>query len=114
MEISGENYSISYDPTTATVTCQGSLRLFGTEGYEPIVKLFSDVAQAKLPNITLDLRNLQFLNSSGINVVSKFVITVRNEQSSQLTVKGSKTFPWQEKSLQNLKRLMPTLALEIV
>jgi len=33
MEIHGEDYSIIYDPTTATLTCQGLLRLYGVEGY---------------------------------------------------------------------------------
>ena len=63
--------------------------------------------------ITLQLKNLQFLNSSGINTLSKFVIRVRNEKQSEVLVQGTEKFPWQSKSLRNLQRLMPELRLEI-
>ena len=63
--------------------------------------------------MTLDLRQLQFLNSSGINALSKFILHVRNQKVSQVLVQGSARFPWQEKSLINLQRLLPTLKLEI-
>ncbi|NET54260.1 MAG: hypothetical protein F6K09_38340, partial [Merismopedia sp. SIO2A8] len=61
--------------------------------------------------ITLDLKKLEFLNSSGISMLSKFVINVRKKNASQIQVKGSTSIPWQSKSLKNLKRLMPKLEL---
>lgn len=113
MEIQGENYSVIYDNSTATITCSGTLRLYGKDGYQPIVDLLDQVADEKPEMITLDLRDLQFLNSAGINTFSKFVIRVRNDQVSGISVKGSAQFPWQAKSLKNLQRLMPSLSLEI-
>lgn len=113
MEISGEDYRVTYDPATITITCEGILRLYGVTGYALIVKLLNDVADQKPEKITLNLQKLQFLNSSGINAFSKFVIKVRNHQASQLIVRGSSQFPWQSKSLRNLQRLMPELQVEI-
>ncbi|HEY9649676.1 MAG TPA: hypothetical protein V6C95_03365 [Coleofasciculaceae cyanobacterium] len=113
MEIKTEDYSICYDPITAIVICQGSLRLNGIDEYEPIVKLLNDLADREPATITLNLRKLEFLNSSGINVLSKFVIKVRQKQTIEMVVQGSKTIPWQGKSLKNLQRLMPSLQLEL-
>jgi len=113
MEIKGENYCISYDPDTAIVQCEGSLRLYGATGYSSIVELLNHVSDQAPEVITLDLKKLQFLNSSGINAVSKFVIRVRNQKNSRLIVHGTMDFPWQSKSLKNLQRLMPELVLEL-
>jgi hypothetical protein len=113
MEIKARDYNISYDSGTETVNCQGSLRLNGMEEYAPIVQLLNDIADRDPPTLTLDLRNLEFLNSSGINVISKFVIKVRQKGTIQMIVQGSKTIPWQGKSLKNLQRLMPKLKLEL-
>ena len=60
------------------------------------------------------MRELQFLNSSGINTLSKFILQVRKHNVSQVVVQGSARFPWQEKSLKNLQRLLPALQLDIV
>ena len=113
MEIQANDYRIGYDLAEATVTCQGSLRLSGMEEYEPIIQFLNDVAETEPPQIVLDLRQLQFLNSSGINMLSKFAIKVRQKGNIQMLIKGSKQIPWQGKSLRNLVRLMPTLQLEL-
>jgi hypothetical protein len=113
MEVNGENYRVAYDSATATITCQGSLRLYGATGYASVVELLNTAADQKPPILTLNLEELQFLNSSGINAFSKFVIRVRNHKASQLVVRGTQQFPWQSKSLRNLQRLMPDLKLEL-
>lgn len=113
MEIKTESYCINYDSDTATVNCQGSLRLSGMEEYAPIVQLLNSVTESEPPTITLNLRKLAFLNSSGINMLSKFVIEVRQKKNIQMVVKGSQEIPWQGKSLKNLQRLMPSLQLEL-
>lgn len=112
MEIKSGEYNILYDPDTETVICQGSLRLSGMEEYAPIVQLLNHLADSEPRKITLNLRSLEFLNSSGINVISKFVIKVRQKGTIQMIVQGSQTIPWQGKSLKNLQRLMPSLQLE--
>ena len=112
MEIHGDNYDIHFDPQTATLTCSGSLRLYGPLEYAPILDLLGRVIEGKPAAITLHLKGLKFLNSSGINTFSKFVIRVRDQRASGLIVRGSSEFAWQSKSLTNLQRLMPGLALE--
>ncbi len=113
MEIKTKDYTMEYDRATQTVTCSGSFRLSQMEEYAPIVDLLNEVADSSPNTITLDLRQLEFLNSSGINIFSKFVIKVRQQKNIQIVVKGSKQIPWQGKSLKNLQRLMPSLHLEL-
>ncbi len=113
MEIKHENYQVTYDPTTTTITCQGSFRLRGSAEYAPIIDLLNKAADAKPETITLDVCGLQFLNSSGINTLSKFVIYVRKNKTCQVMILGSSQSPWQQKSLKNFQRLLPGLQLEI-
>ncbi len=112
MDIQGDNYNVSYDPSTATIICSGSLHLYGNSGYEAIVELFDNVVDQSPNNIILDVKELRLLNSSGINVIFKFVINVRNKGASKIIVIGSEQFAWQKKTLKNLQKLMPDLELE--
>lgn len=111
MEIKTEDYGVRYTPGTQVVLCWGTLRLTGTADYAPIATLLDQVLASQPSEVTLDLRELKFLNTSGINVLSKFVIKVRQQESVQLTIQGSSTNPWQGRSLKNLQRLMPALQL---
>jgi len=112
-EISNENYCVDSDLGSNTITFKGSLRLSGMEEYNPIINLLNEVASQTPPSLTIDLKSLEFLNSSGISMLSKFVINIRKENTIQLVIKGSNSIPWQSKSLKNLQRLMPSLTLEL-
>jgi len=113
VELSHANYHVTYDPSTATITCQGSFRLQGNAEYDPILQMLTEAADARPTTLTLDVRALQFLNSSGIDMLSKFVLQVRKHHVSQVVIKGSSQFPWQLKSLKNFQRLLAGLQLEI-
>ncbi len=113
MEIRGEDYNVTYDPDSVVVVFRGALRLRGVEEYAPIVELLDDIIAATPETSAMDLRELRFLNSSGINVLFRFVIQMREQGITHLTVIGSTLVPWQGKSLKNLQRLMPTLQLEM-
>lgn len=113
MEIKTENYKIVYDEVSHSIIFDGSLRLNGTAEYAPITELLDNVAQQEPEKIILDLKELNFLNSSGISILSKFVISIRRRKNIQMVVIGAKKNPWQGKSLKNLQRLMPSLKLEM-
>lgn len=112
--IKADDYSIVYDADEAMITCQGSLLLSGTEEYAPILNLLSDAADNETHTLTIDIRQLEFLNSSGINTMTKFVINVRNNKKDlKLTALGYEDTPWQVRLLKNLQRLMPDLVLHL-
>lgn len=113
VNVQGPDYEVVCDPTTATVTFHGRLRLRGVTEYAPIVYLLNELAEQKTASMTLDFRELQFLNSSGLDMLLKFIIRVRKLKVSQVTVFLTERYPWQQKSLKNLQRLMPSMTLEI-
>ncbi len=113
MEIKAEEYTIQYIAETGEINCQGSLLLSGTEEYAPILNLMLEAAEEQAEHLTLKVTELEFLNSSGINTMTKFVINVRNRKSLALTVVGLDGTPWQVRLLKNLQRLMPSLQLQM-
>lgn len=112
-EIQGETYSVQYEAESTTVIFQGKLALPGSRDYSPINDLLQQIAARSPEVITLDLKKLSFLNSSGISMLSKFVLGLRKRQGIQLVVWGSSEMPWQSKSLRNLQKFLPSLQLEI-
>lgn len=76
MEIQSENYHIDYDPQTMVINFRGSFRLNGMKDYGPIIEFLNKVAAEEPPLIILDLQKLEFLNSSGISMLSRFIINV--------------------------------------
>lgn len=113
MEVKGENYNVWYDNGNSAVNFSGTLRLTGMKDYAPILDLLNNIAEKQPGQIILNLQQLEFLNSSGISMLSKFIIGMRKRKSSQMIILASQDIPWQGKSLKNLQRLLPTLKLEI-
>lgn len=107
--LTGEGYVVLRDASEGVVALKGVLRLNGMAEYAPIVDALAAAAAGGRP-LTIDLTELEFLNSSGIAMMSRFVIESRNASAS-LRIVASERIPWQGKSLRNLQRLMPTLDL---
>lgn len=111
MEISTNDYRVWAEGSR--IHYEGTMRLSGTEAYAPILELMNGVLNSKPDEIVLDLTGLEFLNSSGINLLAKFTIEIRKQPDIGVKVLGSKTIPWQSKSLRNLQRLHKSLELQI-
>jgi len=110
ISIKDDSYEINHAPSENLITFNGTMRLRGLNEYQPISELL-EKACTSTDNLTLNLKSLDFLNSSGIAMLSKFIITARKNESMQITIIGANNIPWQGKSLNNLKRLMPKLEL---
>ncbi|XWK89823.1 MAG: hypothetical protein U7127_07075 [Phormidium sp.] len=111
LEIKTDDYQIWHNSERSTVFFRGFLRLAGMEEYRPVMELLMNVIE-ETPNFTINLQELEFLNSSGISMLSMFVIKVREKGNVNLVLQGSGKILWQTKSLKNLQRLMPGIKLE--
>ena len=112
-EIKDDDYTVQCDFDSNTVVFFGLMSLGGPKAYAPITELLNKVAADDPEQMTLDLRKLEFLNSSGISMLSKFVLGLRKKKGIQLIILGSNEMPWQGKSLKNLQKFLPSLKLEI-
>ena len=112
MEIKADLYRVWLSEEANCVVLEGILRLNGGEEYAPIAQIL-DYAATQGDSMVIDIQNLSFLNSSGIHMLSKFVIQQRKQENLQIKVIGSLRVPWQEKSLQSLQRLLTKLEIEL-
>jgi hypothetical protein len=113
--INGEEYTVTYNDSTESIKFDGSMRLRTSEEYEPINELMQQ-ALSSTPEgnlLTMDFSSLKFLNSSGINIISRFVIAARKQGTVPLKVVGNQDIYWQQKSLTNLQRLWSSVQIEI-
>ena len=113
MEIKGEDYLVTFNEPKAAVEFFGTIRLRDSSDYKAISDLLETACRRVPAELVMDFRNLQFLNSAGINTVSKFVISARGLERVMLKVLGNKQIAWQQKSLRNLQKLWPKVAIEI-
>ncbi len=113
--IKDEEYFVEYNDNTKCVRFDGTIRLRTTDEYAPIMALMNKAQDSANQDetVSLDLSELHFLNSSGINTISRFVISARKEAKIKLKVIGNQEIYWQQKSLKNLQRLWSNVQVEI-
>jgi hypothetical protein len=111
--INGESFEVRLEDDNSTVSFKGALRLSGSEDYAQILNLLKATLVDSASPIVLDLRELDFLNSSGITMFSRFVIEARDHVGIDLEVLASEAVPWHARSLKNLQRLMPSLSIRL-
>ncbi|BAY83665.1 hypothetical protein NIES267_31560 [Calothrix parasitica NIES-267] len=113
IEVKGENFTIIYNNSSKAVNFTGRVRLRGLQEYTVVFELFDKVLETNKNSITIDLQNLELLNSSGIDMLSKFIITARKKKTVDIKIIGSSSKTWQARLLKNMQRLMPKLEYEL-
>ncbi|HVW10555.1 MAG TPA: hypothetical protein VHC90_18330 [Bryobacteraceae bacterium] len=112
--IKDESFEIQRQEDAPRVCFKGALRLSGAADYTPILELLMGLLEDTQRPIVLDLRDLEFLNSSGITMFSRFVIAARDRDDARLEFIASEKNPWHARSLKNLQRLMPELVVRLM
>ena len=112
MEVRESEAVVRFSPETKTVSFSGALRLANVKAYESVGKLLSEAA-AQVDVLTLDFKELKFLNSSGITALSLFVVASRKAGRPKLRLLGAKANAWQQKSLANFQLLWREMTLTI-
>ena len=88
-EIKSEEYTVIYDPATATVMFEGTLRLYDYASYQPTEALLHRALAEAAAVITLDVHKLEFINSSGLDMLFRFAHRVSTRKGTQLVVRRS-------------------------
>lgn len=110
--IQTEDFKVWYEPEVNVVHLSGVMRLAGSEAYLPIADLLKKASHFSHV-LTIDVRGLKMLNSSGIHMLSKFMIQQRKRELMQVRILGSEKVEWQSKTLATLRRLLPSLTLDL-
>jgi hypothetical protein len=113
MELKGEDYHVYYNEAGKAIVFSGTLRLRDSAEYQQLSEMLSTVHAGGTGMLVMDFKNLQFLNSSGINTISKFIINARKADKLQIKILGNKDISWQQKSLRNLQKLWSSVQIEL-
>lgn len=111
MIIENDDYKIWYDEKNETIFFQGSLRLWDPVSYQKIRQMMLDIYALDTEKLLLDFKNLDFMNSSGISTLCKFIFDAKEMQKKKLKIVGNTEILWQKKSFENLKKIWDQIEL---
>jgi hypothetical protein len=96
------NYNTAVTPTDVRIS--GALRLDSVAEYERLLEPVATAIGASTTGYTIDICQLQYLNSAAITGLSRIVLQCRSE-AKDLTLVGDKSLVWQVRLLTSLSRL---------
>lgn len=93
------------------------MRLPGLGSYDPVKEAIhaclDNARNHQAPTATIDLKDLAFVNSSGICMLSRVILDTKAAGAPDILILGNKGIAWQAKSLGNFVKLWPTVRLEL-
>lgn len=97
--------TIIYNESDSIMEFKGSMRLANMKEYDVVSEFMKEAIATSDKHLTMDLKSLQFLNSSGITTLSLFILNCKKAKNPQITVLGNDAVSWQQKSISNFKKL---------
>jgi len=112
MKIEENTYQAIYQ--NSVITLSGKLSLMVSE-YEKLESFFAQILESKPTHLILDIRNLEFLNSSGIKTVCVSLILEASEiEGLHLKIICSDQYTWQKETIPNFQDLMDYMTIEFI
>jgi SAM-dependent methyltransferase len=105
MTISGERYTISFDPLDQQVNFEGYIRTTSREDLRSIMDYLVDLHGRHDGSMSLNFRKLRYMNSTGLKVIAGFLSFAGRSGKMPIKLIGSRVIPWEEKSLAPLRSL---------
>lgn len=106
-------YDYQVDTTRPnTVVLSGTLRLASVGHYDELLAPVRAALETGPEQYTIDLRKVQFINSSGISTLSRLVLIARDFET-RLLLRGRADVRWQARTLASFTRLSPKVAVEL-
>lgn len=91
---------------------RGTLQLQSVRAYEQLLSPISEAIDKAEGTFTLDLRQLEFVNSSAVTALARLVLLAR-QRGLQMTLRGSGSLRWQRATLATLGRLYQNTTVEL-
>ena len=109
MKLSGEDYQISYRDDVIHLSGKLSLML---EDYVDMERFFEKIVQSRPKELTLDIQNLEYLNSSGIKVICvNLILEAADLDELKMTIKCSNRYTWQKETVPTFSDLMDDMEI---
>lgn len=111
MIIKTDDYRIEMVKTDASVI-SGKMRLPSPSAYIPQFEGIQKAITSVEGTYTIDIRDLEYLNSSGINALARLVFHARTIKKP-LIIECTADVPWQKKTVASLKGLWDQLEIRL-
>jgi hypothetical protein len=109
MNISGENYTLTYE--NGVVDISGRLSIMPEE-YDDIEVFFKKIIESAPLELTLDFRNLEYLNSSGIKTICvNLILGAADIKGHRMKILCSNHFTWQRETVPTFEGLMDNMEI---
>ena len=110
MIIKTEEYSINCTESNKA-NIIGSMRLPSPLSYENLFEPIKNKIEKSSESYTIDVQNLNYLNSSGLTALARILILGRSLKKP-ITLLANNNIPWQKKSLLSLEKLWNEIKIE--
>ncbi len=109
MKIEGEEYSIAYEDSVIKISGKLSLML---EEYEKMEDFFEKVVEPGPSELTLDIRDLEYLNSSGIKTICVgLILEAADIDGLKMKIIGSEHHTWQKETIPTFEDLIDDMEI---
>jgi len=109
MNIKGESYQVTYEDHVIRLSGKLSLML---EDYGKIEEFFQKIIEAQPKELTLDIRKLEYLNSSGIKTICVSLILEADDiEGLCMKIICSNRYTWQLETIPTFKDLMDDIEI---
>ncbi len=110
MNIEGEEaITMTYEDNIITIFGKLSLML---EDYDELEVFFEKVIETEPSEITLDIRNLEYLNSSGIKTICvNLILEADDIEDLRMKVLCSNQYTWQKETIPTFEDLMDNMEI---
>lgn len=109
MNIEGDGYTVTYRDGLIQISGKLSLML---ENYAELEKLFGNVIKSKPLELSLDLRNLEYLNSSGIKTICVgLILEAADIEGLRMKILCSNQYTWQKETIPTFEDLMDDMEI---
>jgi ubiquinone/menaquinone biosynthesis C-methylase UbiE len=105
MTVTGERYTVTYDPLDQQLNFEGIFRTYNTEDLENIRNCFSEIHNKVKGTLKLNFRKLRYINSAGIRAIRDCLQYAKSRAELRIKLIGTKVLTWEVKTLPRLSQL---------
>jgi ubiquinone/menaquinone biosynthesis C-methylase UbiE len=105
MTVTGERYTVTYDPLDQQLNFEGIFRTYNNEDLENIKNYFSEIHNKVKGTLKLNFRKLRYINSAGIRAVRDCLQYAKSKAALKIKLIGTKVLTWEVKTLPRLSQL---------